>query len=223
MIIKLINDVAAAINNDPAVRGLLAVVFLPNYNVSLAEVIIPAADLSEQISTAGMEASGTGNMKLALNGALTIGTLDGANVEIREHVGADNIFIFGLKAHEVYERRGQGLDAGDTIAASPMLGRVIEAVDAGIFWPGEGGRFSPLMNALRHHDYYMIAADFDDYVATQRRIDKLWLSSSDWTRTCMQNIAHMAWFSSDRSIGEYARDIWDVPCETPAEALGGKR
>jgi glycogen phosphorylase len=223
LIIKLIGDVAKVVNADPITRDLLRVVFLPDYNVSLAEAIIPGADLSEQISTAGMEASGTGNMKLALNGALTIGTLDGANVEIREHVGADNIFIFGLKAHEVHERRAQGLDAGDTIAASPMLGRVIEAVDAGIFWPGEGGRFSPLMNALRYHDYYMIAADFDDYVATQRRIDKLWLSSSDWTRMCMQNIAHMAWFSSDRAIGEYARDIWDVPFETPAEALGGKR
>jgi glycogen phosphorylase len=223
LIIKLIGDVAKVINADPITRDLLRVVFLPDYNVSLAEAIIPGADLSEQISTAGMEASGTGNMKLALNGALTIGTLDGANVEIREHVGADNIFIFGLKAHEVQERRAQGLDGGDTIAASPMLGRVIEAVDAGIFWPGEGGRFSPLMNPLRHHDYYMIAADFDDYVATQRRIDKLWLSSSDWTQMCMQNIAHMAWFSSDRSIGEYARDIWDVPFETPAEALGAKR
>ena len=223
LIIKLIGDVAKVINTDPITRDLLRVVFLPDYNVSLAEAIIPGADLSEQISTAGMEASGTGNMKLALNGALTIGTLDGANVEIRERVGADNIFIFGLKAHEVQERRAQGLDAGDTIAASPMLGRVIEAIDTGLFWPGESGRFSPLMNALRQHDYYMIAADFDAYVATQRRIDKLWLSSSDWTRMCMQNIAHMAWFSSDRAIGEYARDIWDVPFETPAEALGGKR
>jgi glycogen phosphorylase len=222
LIIKLISDVAKVINADPITRDLLRVVFLPDYNVSLAEAIIPAADLSEQISTAGMEASGTGNMKLALNGALTIGTLDGANVEIREHVGADNIFIFGLKAHEVQERRAQGLDASATIAASPMLGRVIEAVDTGIFWPGEAGRFSPLMNALRHHDYYMIAADFDDYVATQRRIDKLWLSSSDWTRMSMLNIAHMAWFSSDRAISEYASDIWDVPFETPADALHGK-
>jgi starch phosphorylase len=220
LIIKLINDVAKVVNGDPITRDLLRVVFLPDYNVSLAESIIPAADLSEQISTAGMEASGTGNMKLALNGALTIGTLDGANVEIRDHVGPDNIFIFGLKAHEVEERRRQGLDAGAAIAASPMLGRVIDAIDAGIFWPGEGGLFAPLMHGLRHHDYYMVAADFDDYVATQRRVDKLWLSSSDWTRMCMMNVAHMAWFSSDRAISEYAQEIWNVPVTTPADALG---
>ncbi len=201
-------------------RDLLKVVFLPDYNVSLAEAIIPAADLSEQISTAGMEASGTGNMKLALNGALTIGTLDGANIEIREHVGADNIFIFGLQTQEVEERRSRGLEARATIAASPMLARTIDAIDAGIFWPGEGGLFTPLMHALRHHDYYMVTADFDDYVATQRRIDKLWLSSSDWTQMSMRNIANMAWFSSDRAIGEYAHDIWDVPFTTPAEAIG---
>jgi starch phosphorylase len=222
LIIKLISDVAKVINGDPLTRDLLRVVFIPNYNVTLAEAIIPAADLSEQISTAGMEASGTGNMKFALNGALTIGTLDGANVEIREHVGSDNIFIFGLKAHEVQERRRQGLDASATIAASPMLARTVEAVEAGIFWPGEGGRFASLMKALRHHDYYMIAADFDDYAATQRQVDKLWLSSSDWTQMCMRNIAHMAWFSSDRAIGEYASDIWNVPFETPAAAAGRK-
>jgi len=222
LIIKLISDVAKVINGDPLTRDLLRVVFIPNYNVTLAEAIIPAADLSEQISTAGMEASGTGNMKFALNGALTIGTLDGANVEIREHVGSENIFIFGLKAHEVQERRARGLDAGAAIAASPMLAQTIEAVEAGIFWPGEGGRFASLMNALRHHDYYMIAADFDDYAATQRNVDKLWLSASDWTRMCMLNIANMAWFSSDRAIGEYASDIWNVPFETPAEAAGRK-
>jgi starch phosphorylase len=215
LVIKLINDVAKVVNNDPITRNLLKVVFLPDYNVSLAEAIIPAADLSEQISTAGMEASGTGNMKLALNGALTIGTLDGANVEIREHVGPENIFIFGLKADEVDERRSQGLDSMAMLAASPLLARTIDSIDAGIFWPGEGGRFSPLMDALRHHDYYLVTADFDDYFRTQRRIDKLWMSSSDWTRMCMLNIGRMAWFSSDRTIGEYADDIWKVPTETP--------
>ena len=222
LIIKLINDVAKLVNGDPITRGVLQVVFLPDYNVSLAEVVIPAADLSEQISTAGMEASGTGNMKLALNGALTIGTLDGANIEIREHVGSDNIFIFGLKAHEVEERRSRGLEAGDTIARSPILARTIDAIDAGVFWPGEGGLFAPLMHGLRHHDYYMVTADFDEYVAAQRRIDRLWMSSSDWTRKCMANIAHMAWFSSDRTVGEYASDIWNVPYVSTAEAPGRK-
>ena len=149
LIIKLINDVAKVVNSDPITRDLLRVVFLPDYNVSLAETIIPAADLSEQISTAGMEASGTGNMKLALNGALTIGTLDGANVEIREHVGPDNIFIFGLKAHEVEERRAPGPRRQRRHRRHPRCWqRVIDAIDAGIFWPGEGGLFTPLMHAL---------------------------------------------------------------------------
>jgi starch phosphorylase len=216
LVIKLINDVAKVINADPAVRELLRVVFLPNYNVSLAETIIPAADVSEQISTAGMEASGTGNMKLALNGALTIGTLDGANIEMREYVGADNIFIFGLKAHEVAERRRLGLEASAALAASPMLAAVLDSVEAGVYWPGEGGRFAPLMQALRHHDHYMVTADFEDYFATQRQIDKLWMSSSDWNRKSILNIGQMAWFSSDRAIGEYAREIWDVSCTRPS-------
>ncbi len=219
LIIKLINDVAKVINGDPVVRDLLRVVFLPDYNVSLAEAIIPAADLSEQISTAGMEASGTGNMKLGLNGALTVGTLDGANVEIREHVGAENIFIFGLRAEEVVERRRQGLDASSVIAASPKLAEALDAIEAGVFWAGEAGRFAPLTNALRHHDYYMVTADFDDYFATQRKIDKLWQSHFDWTRMSILNTARMAWFSSDRAVGEYAEDIWRVPFETPAESL----
>ncbi len=217
LIIKLINEVAKVVNEDPVTRDRLRVVFLPDYNVSLAEVIIPAADLSEQISTAGMEASGTGNMKLGLNGALTIGTLDGANIEIRERVGADNIFIFGLEAHEVAERRRHGHGAM-ALSASPMLAGVVDAIEAGIYWPGESGWFAPLINGLRHDDHYMVAADFDDYFATQRRIEKLWLSPSDWTRTCIMNIAHMAWFSSDRAIGEYAQDIWRVPFTTPLDA-----
>jgi starch phosphorylase len=223
LIIKLINDVAKVINADPLVRDLLRVVFLPDYNVSLAEAIIPAADVSEQISTAGMEASGTGNMKLALNGALTIGTLDGANIEIRDHVGEDNIFIFGLKAHEVEARRRQGLDASAALAASPMLADVIDAIEAGIFWPGEAGRFAPLMQALRHHDYYLVTADFDDYAATQRRVDKLWMSSFAWTRASILNTARMAWFSSDRAIGEYAQEIWDVQYTMPADAAAHER
>jgi starch phosphorylase len=178
LIIKLANDVATVVNNDPAVRNILKVVFIPNYNVTLAESIIPAADLSEQISTAGMEASGTGNMKLALNGALTIGTLDGANIEIRDRVGVDNIFIFGLKAHEVEERRRSGLDATATIAGSPQLAGAISALESGLFTGGDVGRFTPLANALRYHDYYMIAVDFDAYYGMQRRIDQLRQSAS---------------------------------------------
>jgi starch phosphorylase len=213
LIIKLINDVASVINADPLVRGLLRVVFLPDYNVSLAERIIPAADLSEQISTAGMEASGTGNMKLALNGALTIGTLDGANVEIRDHVGAENIFIFGLRADEVAERRRTGPQASSVIASSPELAQAIEAIETGVFSPDDVDRFAALVNALRHSDYYMVTADFDAYCATQRSVEKLWLSTSDWTRASILNIARMAWFSSDRAVGEYADEIWKVPFE----------
>jgi starch phosphorylase len=213
LIIKLINDVAKVINGDSLVRDVLRVVFLPDYNVSLAETIIPAADLSEQISTAGMEASGTGNMKLALNGALTIGTLDGANIEIRDHVGPENIFIFGLRAEEVEERRHAASQGSSMIAASPTLTEAIEAIDTGVFSPDDADRFRTLMNALRYSDYYMVTADFDAYFATQRSIERLWLSPFDWTRASMLNIARMAWFSSDRTIGEYARDIWKVPFE----------
>ncbi|MCC7348259.1 MAG: glycogen/starch/alpha-glucan phosphorylase [Variibacter sp.] len=211
LIIKLANDVAAMVNHDPLVRELLRVVFLPDYNVSLAEAIIPAADLSEQISTAGMEASGTGNMKLALNGALTIGTLDGANVEIRDHVGEDNVFIFGLHAEEVEERRRIGLDATATIAGLPDLAQVLDAIEGGVFSPGEPERFAPLTHALRHADYYLVTADFAAYYAAQRRVDKTWLSTFEWTRKSILNIARMAWFSSDRTITEYAEDVWNVP------------
>ena len=220
LIIKLINDVAKVINGDPVVRDLLRVVFLPDYNVSLAERIIPAADLSEQISTAGMEASGTGNMKLALNGALTIGTLDGANIEIRNHVGAENIFIFGLQAEEVEERRRAGLEASSVIAGSPKLAEAIDAIEAGVFSPDDAGRFAALMNALRYSDYYMVTVDFDAYFATQRSVESLWLSTSDWTRMSMLNIARMAWFSSDRTIAEYAQNIWEVPFQLPSNVLG---
>ena len=213
LIIKLSNDVAKVVNSDPVVRDILKVIFIPNYNVSLAEAIIPAADLSEQISTAGMEASGTGNMKLALNGALTIGTLDGANIEIRDRVGANNIFIFGLKAHEVEERRRHGLDSTATIATSPLLSEAVKALESGLLSDDDSGRFSPLANALRHHDYYMVAADFDANYDAQRQIDRLWQSPSSWLHMTILNVANMAWFSSDRTISEYARDIWNVPID----------
>ncbi|HZR71349.1 glycogen/starch/alpha-glucan phosphorylase [Bradyrhizobium sp.] len=211
LIIKLINDVAEVVNNDPVIAGRLKIAFLPDYNVSLAEVIIPAADLSEQISTAGMEASGTGNMKLALNGAITIGTLDGANIEIRDHVGAENIAIFGMEAGDVMIRRKQGLDASDVIRASPSLARAINAIGGGEFSPDDLHRFESIAHALRHLDHYMVSADFDSYYAAQRGIDARWQAQAAWTRASILNVARMAWFSSDRTIAEYAEDIWNVP------------
>ena len=216
LIIKLIHDVAKVINSDPTVRNILKIVFLPNYSVSLAEVIIPAADVSEQISTAGMEASGTGNMKFALNGALTIGTLDGANIEILEHVGDDNMFIFGLTAEQVATRRRRGIDSGDVIAASPLLEEVLSSVEAGVFSPDEPDRYRGLVASLRYHDYFLVCPDFDDYFAKQRLIADLWRRPEDWWRASILNTANVGWFSSDRSIREYASQIWNVPTYTPS-------
>jgi starch phosphorylase len=224
LIIKLINDVADIVNNDSSIGGRLKIIFLADYNVSLAEVIIPAADLSEQISTAGMEASGTGNMKLALNGALTIGTLDGANIEIRDHVGAENIAIFGMEAMDVVVRRQQGLDATDVIRRSPQLARAINAVAGGEFSPGEAGRFESIAHALRYLDHYMVGADFDSYYEAQRGIDARWQVVPAWTRASILNVARMAWFSSDRTIREYAEEIWTVPVNPkPAVHEAGKQ
>ncbi|MER8470838.1 glycogen/starch/alpha-glucan phosphorylase [Mesorhizobium sp. M0991] len=211
LIIKLANDVARVINRDPAVRGLLKVVFVPNYNVSLAEIMMPAADLSEQISTAGMEASGTGNMKFALNGALTIGTLDGANVEIKECVGDDNIFIFGLTTEEVAERRNNGYDPRVLIEGSPELAQALAAVSSGVFSPDDPDRYRDLINGLYQSDWFMVAADFDAYAATQRDVDAVWRNSPDWYARAIRNVARVGWFSSDRTIRQYAKDIWHVP------------
>jgi starch phosphorylase len=218
LIIKLINDVAEVVNNDPAIGGKLKVAFLADYNVSLAEIIIPAADLSEQISTAGMEASGTGNMKLALNGALTIGTLDGANLEIRDHVGAENIAIFGMEALDVVVRRKQGLDATDVIRRSPHLSRAIAAIERGDFSPDDPSRFESVAHALRHLDHYMVSADFDAYFDAQRGIDARWQVVPAWTRASILNVARMPWFSSDRTIREYAEDIWNVPVQPTSQS-----
>ena len=210
-IIRLANDVARIVNADPSVRDLLKVVFLPNYNVSAAETIIPATDLSEQISTAGLEASGTGNMKFAINGALTIGTLDGANVEIRDHVGADNIFIFGLTTEQVAETRARGYDPGAIIAQTPDLAHVLSAIESGVFSPGEPNRYRDLINDLRHHDWFLVLADFAAYSSAQRKLDELWNHPAQWTEKAVLNTARTAWFSSDRTIREYAADIWGVP------------
>ncbi len=210
-IIRLIHDVARVVNNDPAIAGRLKIVFLPNYNVSLAQLIISAADLSEQISTAGMEASGTGNMKLALNGALTVGTLDGATVEIRNRVGAENMFIFGLTADEVATRRREGLGAQALIATQPALEQALQAIRSGVFSPGEPDRYRDLVHGLVECDTFMVAADFADYCQRQMEVDALWQEPARWWRASALNTAGVGWFSSDRTIAEYARDIWRVP------------
>ncbi|RUT35068.1 glycogen/starch/alpha-glucan phosphorylase [Arsenicitalea aurantiaca] len=211
LIIKLTNDIARVINNDPAVRGLLKVVFLPNYNVSLAETIIPAADLSEQISTAGMEASGTGNMKFALNGALTIGTLDGANVEMREAVGPENMFIFGLTAEEVAEKRSRSEVPRGAIDNSPALKEALEMISSGVFSPDDPNRYRELIGGLYDHDWFMVARDFDTYADAQRQVDTVWADRRRWNAMAIRNTAHMGWFSSDRTIAQYAAEIWNVP------------
>ena len=211
LIIKLAIDIAKVVNSDPTVRGLLKVVFLPNYNVSLAEIIMPAADLSEQISTAGMEASGTGNMKMALNGALTVGTLDGANVEMRDLVGDDNIFIFGLTAAEVEASRAKGIDSTEHIAASPILREALDEIASGVFSTDDAGRYRGLVDTLTHHDYFMICADFDAYWKTQVKIDEAWRDRNRWMRSSVINTAKVGWFSSDRTIAEYAKEIWSAP------------
>ncbi|HWT60076.1 MAG TPA: glycogen/starch/alpha-glucan phosphorylase [Rhizobium sp.] len=208
LIIKLINDVARTINNDPSVRGLLKVVFVPNYNVSLAEVMVPAADLSEQISTAGMEASGTGNMKFGLNGALTIGTLDGANVEMRDNVGEDNIVIFGLKADEVSKVRSDGHNPRAIIEGSRELAQALAAIGSGVFSPDDRNRYTSLIDGIYSHDWFMVAADFDAYAQAQREVDQIWTNQSDWYTKTINNTARMGWFSSDRTIRQYADEIW---------------
>ncbi|GES47564.1 alpha-1,4 glucan phosphorylase [Rhizobium sp. NBRC 114257] len=208
LIIKLINDVARVINNDPSVRGLLKVVFVPNYNVSLAEVMVPAADLSEQISTAGMEASGTGNMKFGLNGALTIGTLDGANVEMRDNVGEDNIVIFGLRADEVANLRSDGHNPRAIIERSRELAQALSAIASGVFSPDDRNRYASLIDGIYSHDWFMVAADFDAYASAQREVDILWANPSEWYAKTINNTARMGWFSSDRTIRQYAKEIW---------------
>ena len=211
LIIKLANDVSRVINGDPAVRGLLKIVFMPNYNVSMAEIMVPSADLSEQISTAGLEASGTGNMKFALNGAVTIGTLDGANVEIKECVGDDNIVIFGLTAAEVADRRTGGYVPREIIEGSRDLSQALAAISSGVFSPDDPNRYRDLVNGLFDHDWFMVAADFDAFAQAQRKVDAIWRSSPDWLAKAIRNTARVAFFSSDRTIRQYAREIWNVP------------
>src|SRR5690606_22427548 len=189
LIIKLANDISRTINGDPTVRGRLKVVFIPNYNVSLAEVIIPASDLSEQISTAGMEASGTSNMKLGLNGALTIGTLDGANVEMCERVGQENMFIFGMTAQQVEARRRMGLGMADVVDSSGRLKAALEAIRDGVFSPDDAGRYVGLVDSLLYDDRFMVCADFEAYWAAQLQVEQRWHDRAEWWRSSVLNTA----------------------------------
>ena len=210
-IIRLINDVAQVINNDPRAHAKLKVVFIPNYSVSLAQLIIPAADLSEQISLAGTEASGTSNMKFALNGALTIGTLDGANVEMLEHVGKENIFIFGNTTEEVEALRHNGYNPHQYYEQDHELHQVLTQIATGVFSPSEPKRYSNLFDSLVNlGDYYQLLADYRSYVDTQDKVDELYQQPEEWTRRTLLNIANMGYFSADRTIQEYADEIWHI-------------
>jgi len=224
LIIKLINAVAAVVNVDPAVNGRLKVVFFPNFNVKSAHRIYPGAELSEQISTAGLEASGTGNMKFAMNGALTIGTLDGANIEIRDEVGPENFFLFGLTTPEVAERKRLGYRPRDCYEADAELRAVIDLIGSGHFSPDAPELFRPLMDALLSYDEYLLLADYRSYIDCQERVSVAYGDQERWTKMSILNVARVGYFSSDRSIREYCRDIWDVPvapADGEPEAAGG--
>jgi len=210
-IIKLINNVARTIGADPDVRDKLRVAFLPDYDVSLAQKIMPAADLSQQISTAGMEASGTGNMKLSLNGALTIGTLDGANIEIRDHVGAENVFIFGLTADEVAAKRAAGYQPRRELDTNPELEATLELIESGFFSPGRPDDAKPVINRLLSYgEPFLVLADFAAYALAQEKVDALYVREDEWSQKAVINCLNMGYFSSDRSIREYAERIWAV-------------
>jgi starch phosphorylase len=211
LIVRLIHGIGDVARRDPAVRKWMSVVFFPDFNVKNAQRIYPAADLSEQISTAGLEASGTGNMKFAMNGALTIGTLDGANVEIREHVGAENFFLFGMTTEEVGALHHRGYNPSEWIGGDPELARVIDLIASGHFSDGEPGVFDPLVASLRDHDPFCVLADFRAYVYAQRGVSRAWGEEDTWTKKAIWNVASMGHFSSDRSIKEYAKNVWNAP------------
>jgi glycogen phosphorylase len=220
LIIKAIHSVAEVINRDPQVSGLLRVVFFPNFNVKNAEVIYPAADLSEQISTAGKEASGTGNMKFSMNGALTVGTLDGANVEIRDAVGHENFFLFGLTVEEVERTLAEGYRPWEIYRENTELRAVIDMLRSGLFSHGDRDLFQPLTDSLIHHDPYLLLADYPAYVEAQNRADAAFRDVPDWTRMSILNSARMGYFSSDRAIREYCEKIWRV--EAVPVSLGAR-
>jgi starch phosphorylase len=208
LIIKLIHSVGEVVNNDPMLTGRLRVVFLPDFNVKLGHRVYPAADLSEQISLAGKEASGTGNMKFAMNGALTIGTLDGANIEIREEVGAENFFLFGLTSSEVVQRRHDGYDPRAIYEANADLHDVLDALSSGEFSHGDKRLFEPLVNSLLTGDEYMLLADYQSYIDMQEQVSQAYVDPERWTRMSILNVARIGKFSSDRAIRDYCADIW---------------
>jgi starch phosphorylase len=210
------------INRDPMVNSIIKVVFFPDFNVKNAQLIYPAADLSEQISTAGTEASGTGNMKFSMNGALTIGTLDGANIEIREAVGEENFFTFGLAADEVQMRRSGGYRPRDLYEATPELQEVVEQLGSGLFSHGDKGLFGPIIHSLLEYDYFMLLADYPLYVKCQEEVNRAWQDREQWTRMSILNVARSGRFSSDHVIREYCKDIWQaqpVPIELDEQLL----
>jgi starch phosphorylase len=211
LIIRLAHDIAATVNDDPRVAGRLKLAFLPNYSVSLAETILPAADLSEQISTAGTEASGTGNMKFALNGAVTIGTWDGANIEMAEAMGVENMFVFGLRTEAVTQLVAKGYQPARYERENAQLQRVLDAIDNGLFSPTEPERYRPLIDHLLGIDRYLLLADFADYVATQAKVDALYRDPAAWAERAIRNVAGMGWFSADRTIRDYVERVWAAP------------
>jgi starch phosphorylase len=208
--IRLVHGIAEVVNADPATRGRLTVAFFPDYNVKSASFILPAADLSEQISTAGTEASGTGNMKLMMNGAVTLGTLDGANVEIREEVGADAFFLFGLRTPEVARLRREGYRPRAFVERDPELAAALDAIAAGTFSRGDRALLAPLVDGLLAADPFLVLADFRSYVDAQREVEGAWREEDRWTRLSVRNVARSGKFSSDRAVAEYARDVWRV-------------
>jgi len=208
--IRFINGIADVVNSDPDMDGLLRVVFLPDYNVKLGEIVYPATDLSEQISTAGKEASGTGNMKFAMNGALTIGTLDGANVELRELVKPENFFLFGKTESEIMKLKNKGYDPQNYIKNSNELKEVIRLIEIGHFSNGDKELFKPLLNSLTGLDPFFVMADFDDYLNTQDIVSKAWNDKKTWNKMALLNTARSGYFSSDRAIREYCESIWKV-------------
>jgi starch phosphorylase len=219
LIIKLINSIGDAVNNDPAVRSRLRVVFLPDFSVKSAQHIYPAGDLSEQISVAGKEASGTGNMKFALNGALTIGTLDGANVEIREEVGADNFFLFGMNVEEVWELKRRGYRPQEFYEKNDSLREILDFIGSGALAGGDASLFRPLLDRLLYEDPFMVLADYQAYVDCQEQVTALWRDQQAWTRKAILNMARMGKFSSDRSIRDYCEKVWRVkPVKVPSRS-----